>query len=134
MLKDGTVVTLHYRGTTDIGEVFDTSHGKRPRIYVIGRGQLLPGFEAALRTMSPGEKRTIRIEPDDAYGDHLDDRVYEVPREDAPEDLRVGHEVRLAGGAPAFVTRLTETTVRLDANHPLAGRALTFEIELLGAR
>ncbi len=133
-MNDGAVVTVHYHGTLDSGEVFDSSRGRRPRTFVIGCGQLIPGFEAALRRMSAGERTTVRIEPADAYGDHLEDRVYEAPRDEAPDGLSPGDEVRLAGGAPAVVVEVTDRVVRLDANHPLAGKALTFEIELISVR
>ena len=134
MLNDGDLVTLHYRGTLDSGEAFDSSHGRRPRSFVIGRGQLVPGFEAALRRMSPGETVTVRIESHEAYGDRREDHVYEVPIDDAPEGLKPGDDVQMAGGAPAIVAEVTERVVRLDANHPLAGLTLTFEIELLSVR
>lgn len=133
-MNDGAVVTVHYHGTLDSGEVFDSSRGRRPRTFVIGRGQLIPGFEAALRRMSAGERTTVRIEPADAYGERLPDRIYEVPRDEAPDGLSPGDEVRLAGGAPAVVVEITDRVVRLDANHPLAGKALTFEIELISVR
>ena len=134
MLNDGDLVTLHYRGTLDSGEVFDSSRGRRPRSFVIGRGQLVPGFEAALRRMSAGETATVRIEPHEAYGERREDRVHEVPIDEAPEGLKPGDEVQLAGGAPAIVAEVTKRVVRLDANHPLAGLTLTFEIELLSVR
>jgi peptidylprolyl isomerase len=133
-MNDGAVVTVHYHGTLDSGEVFDSSRGRRPRTFVIGRGQLIPGFEAALRRMSAGERTTVRIEPADAYGERLQDRIYEAPRDEAPGGLSPGDEVRLAGGAPAVVVEITDRVVRLDANHPLAGKTLTFEIELISVR
>ena len=133
-MNDGAVVTVRFHGTLDSGEVFDSSRGRRPRTFVIGHGQLIPGFEAALRRMSAGERTTVRIEPADAYGEYLEDRVYEAPRDEAADGLSPGDEVQLAGGAPAFVVEVTDHVVRLDANHPLAGKALTFEIELISVR
>ncbi len=133
-MNDGAVVTVRYHGTLDSGEVFDSSRGRQPRTFVIGRGQLIPGFEAALRRMSAGERTTVRIEPADAYGEHLEDRVYEAPRDEAADGVSAGDEVQLAGGAPAVVVEVTDRVMRLDANHPLAGKALTFEIELIAVR
>ncbi len=133
-MNDGAVVTVHYHGTLDSGQVVDSSRGRRPRTFVIGRGQLIAGFEAALRRMSAGERTTVRIEPADAYGERLSDRLYEVPRDEAPDGLSPGDEVQLAGGAPAVVVEVTDRVVCLDANHPLAGKALTFEIELISVR
>ena len=134
MPDDGDVVTVHYRGTLDGGEVFDSSHDRSARTFVIGRGQLIAGFEAALRRMSAGETATVRLEPEQAYGPHRDDRVFEAPLDEAPPGLSPGDEVQLVDGAPAVVVEVTADTVRLDANHPLAGQALNFEIELLSVR
>ena len=134
MLNDGDVVTIHFHGTLDSGEVFDSSRGRKPRTFVIGRGQLIPGFEAALRRLSSGETVKVRLEPEQAYGPHHDDRVYEVPRHEVPESLSPGDGVQLTAGAPAVVVAVTDEFVRVDANHPLASRALNFEIELLSVR
>ena len=134
MPEDGDVVTVHYRGTLDGGEEFDSSHGRSARTFVIGRGQLVAGFEAALRGMSAGETVHVRLEAEQAYGPHRDELVFAVPPDEAPSGLSPGDEVQLAGGAPAVVVGVTAETVRLDANHPLAGQALNFEIELLSVR
>ncbi len=133
MLADGTVVKVHYRGTLDDGSVFDSSEGKRPRTFVLGRGQLIPDFESALREMQPGDALDFRIEVDAAYGPHRADRTYRVPVADAPEGLTVGQEIQLAGGTPGRVTEIAEDTVTLDANHPLAGQPLNFHLELIEA-
>lgn len=134
MLEDGDVVSVHYHGTFDDGEVFDSSRGGRPRTFVIGRGQLIAGFEAALRGIAPGETVAVRLEPAEAYGEHLDERVFEVPIAEAPDGLSPGDGVQLAAGDPAVVVEVTDEIVRLDANHPLAGRVLHFEIELVAVR
>ncbi len=131
MLDDGAVVTVHYHATGDDGRVLDSSRGKHPRTFVIGRGQLIPGFNAALRGMSTGERLTVRVPTDDAYGPHRSDLVYEVPVGEAPAGLQPGDEVQLAGGTPARVVNVSAESIQLDANHPLAGLTLNFEIELL---
>ncbi len=134
MPDDGDVVTVHFHGTLDSGEVFDSSRGRQARTFVIGRGQLIAGFEAALCELSPGETATLRLEPAQAYGPHRDDRVFDVPIDEAPAGLSPGDSIQLSGGVPAVVVALSGESVRVDANHPLAGKALNFEIELVSVR
>ena len=134
MPSEGDVVTVHFHGTLDSGEVFDSSRGQQARTFVIGRGQLIAGFEAALCELSPGETTTLRLEPAQAYGPHRDDRVFDVPIDEAPTGLSAGDGIQLTGGVPAVVVAITDDAVRVDANHPLAGKALNFEIELLAVR
>jgi len=134
MPADGDLVELHFHGTLDDGHVFDTSRGRSARFFVLGRGQLLPAFEATVRAMAPGDTRTLRIEAADAYGPHDPALVYTRPREEAPESAEVGQMLQLADGRPAAITALNATTVTVDANHPLAGQALTFEVELISSR
>ena len=134
MPNDGDVVTVHFHGTLDSGEVFDSSRGRRPRTFAIGRGQLIAGFEVALRALSPGETTTLRLEPEQAYGPHRDDRVFDVPLDEASAGLSPGDGIQLSGGEPAIVVSVTGDAVRVNANHPLAGKALNFEIELVSVR
>ena len=134
MLADGAVVTVHYHGTLDDGSVFDTSRGKQPRTFVIGHSQLIPGFESALRQMAVGQRQSVRIEAQDAYGSHQSDRVHVVPIDESPPGLNLGDTVRIVGGAAARVIAVSAQSVHVDANHPLAGHVLTFEIELLSVR
>lgn len=134
MLQEGDLVELHFHGTLDSGQVFDSSHGRSSRFFVIGARQLIPAFEEALLAMGPGETRRLRIEASEAYGEHDPTLVFEAPREEAPDDARVGDEVALVGGRPARITALTEETVAVDGNHPLAGKALNFEIRLISVR
>lgn len=131
---DGDLVEFHFEGTLDNGEVFDSSRGRRARVFVLGRDQLLAAFEAQLRTMAIGERRRFRLEPRDAYGEHDPAWILEAPRAEAPPEARVGDEVPLVGGRPARLVAMTDTTVTLDANHPLAGKALNFEVELLSVQ
>lgn len=128
---DGDTVTLHYTGTLDSGEQFDSSVGGEPFSFVVGSGQVIPGFDVAVRDMQLGEKKTVRIPPQDAYGERSDDFIVDFPIEQAPEGLVVGDQVALSNGSPATVIAVTDTTITIDANHPLAGEALTFELELV---
>jgi len=133
VLHDGDLIELHFHGTLDDGEVFDSSRGRRARVFVIGRGQLIPAFEAALRQLSPGDRRTVRLEPADAYGDADPALVYAVPIALLSDPPILGDTVVMAGGRPAVITAINPDIVTLDANHPLAGRALNFELELLSS-
>ncbi len=127
----GDTVQVHYRGTLDDGSEFDSSVGRDPLEFTVGSGQVIPGFDSAVVGLTVGEKVEVRLAPEDAYGEHTDERVITVPKEQAPEGLEVGQQVML-GQAPATVVEINDEIVIVDANHPLAGQALTFEIELVG--
>ncbi len=138
--RDGDRVAVNYTGKLEDGTVFDTSAGQGPLEFVVGEGRVVPGFEEAVRGMSPGEMKTAKIEPDQAYGDHRSDLMITINRREVPEhiDLRAGQ--RLALRAPddqqvsVTVARVTDNDVLLDANHPLAGKTLVFDIELVEIR
>ncbi len=127
----GDQVQVHYHGTLDSGEVFDSSRGREPLAFEVGSGQLIAGFDAAVRGLAAGESVTVRLEPGQAYGERRDDLIIEVPKSEAPSGLAVGSSVQLGTGARGVVLEITEETVRVDANHPLAGQTLTFEIQLV---
>ena len=132
--QNGNTVIVHYRGTLDNGEEFDSSIGKDPLTFTLGEGRVIPGFGNAIRGMSVGDKVTVRIEPKDAYGEYSDDLVLEFPRSTAPSDVAVGQILQLRNGLPAIIIEVTNEIVRIDANHQLAGEALTFEIEVIEIR
>ena len=134
VLGDGDLVELHFHGTLDNGEVFDSSRGRRARVFVIGRGQLIPAFEAAIRGMAPGDRTRFQLRPEQAYGARDPARVFQVPRAEAPAVAQPGDLVQLTGGRPATIVRVDDDTVTVDANHPLSGLTLTFEVELLSVR
>jgi peptidylprolyl isomerase len=134
--KNGDTVRIHYTGTLEDGTVFDSSEGQEPLEFTLGSGEVIPGFEQAIEGMHPGEKKEVTIPSDDAYGSHRSDWVLEVGREDFPPNIepQVGQQLQLSQGGQSFVvtvTAVTETSVTLDANHPLAGKDLTFELELV---
>ncbi|MFC2033020.1 peptidylprolyl isomerase [Chloroflexota bacterium] len=138
--RDGSVVKVHYTGTLEDGTVFDTSVGREPLEFTMGTGAMIPGFENAVRGMKLGQKKTVTIPSDEAYGPHLDDRVLVIERDEMPEGLdpEVGQQLQMmnSGGGivQVIVTEVSETTIKIDANHTLAGKDLTFEIELVGIR
>ncbi len=135
--KKGDTVKVHYTGTLDDGTMFDTSAEREPLKFTIGEGQVIPGFDNALIDMVPGDVRITVIPAGEAYGEHSKELVTDVDRERFPADLEleIGQQLQvgLADGEQAVVmiVDLTDTSVTLDANHPLAGQQLTFEIELV---
>jgi peptidylprolyl isomerase len=136
----GDTVAVHYTGTLDSGEVFDSSRDRDPLEFTLGAGQVIPGFDQAVEGLAVGESREVRIEPSNAYGETQEDLVVDVPADQVPEgmDPAVGQQVQVqvAPGQQrlARITSVNEGGVRLDLNHPLAGQALTFQIELVSVR
>lgn len=135
--QNGDQVTVAYTGKLEDGTVFDTSEDREPISFVIGEDQVIPGFEEAVVGMEEGDTKTATIPPEEGYGHPSEERVFAVGREELPDDLdpEIGDrlEVRNQEGQtfPAVVAEADESTVTLDANHPLAGEELTFDIELL---
>lgn len=135
--KPGDRVKVHYTGTLPDGTVFDSSKNREPLEFTLGQGQIIRGFEEAVVGMAPGDTKKETIPPDRAYGAPRDDLRVKVPRESLPEGLapNVGETlyVRQPDGnaAPVRVADVGEQEVTLDANHPLAGQQLVFEIELV---
>ncbi|NIR53116.1 peptidylprolyl isomerase [candidate division KSB1 bacterium] len=135
--KQGDTVKVHYTGKLQDGTVFDSSVDKEPLTCTIGDGQVISGFEQAIVGMNPGDSKTTEVSADDAYGQHLDDLVMEVGRDELPEDIdpEVGQRlVGMQGDGKKIVftvTEMSDKSVTLDANHPLAGQDLTFDLELL---
>lgn len=134
--KKGDTVKVHYKGTLTDGTEFDNSTGRDPLEFAVGSGALIPGFEKAVEGMAPGEKKTFTIPVNEAYGPHREELILTVPREQVPPDLspsvgehlvleREGQELRVV------VVESSDEGIKLDANHPLAGEDLVFEVELL---
>ncbi len=135
--KTGDSVAIHYTGKLQDGTVFDSSRDRAPLQFAIGNGEVIPGFEAAVVGMAPGDAKTEVIPAEKAYGPHQPEMVMVVERQQIPADipLDVGLQLQLQGPAgqavPVMVTDLSEAEVTLDANHPLAGETLIFDIELV---
>ena len=136
--RPGDRVRVNYVGRFVDGTVFDSSEGHEPLEFTIGAGEVIAGFEHGVVGLLVGETRTVEVPPEDGYGAHLPEMIVEVGRNQIPDDhlLAVGNflEVSVANGASfeMRVATLTATTVKLDGNHPLAGKTLNFEIQLLG--
>ncbi len=135
--KEGDKVKVHYSGFLEDGTIFDSSLEREPLEFTIGQGMLIPGFENAVVGMDEGETKTVQISAEEAYGPRRDELVITINREQVPPDIDpvVGQElqVKTPNGmvADVVVTDVNEETITLDANHPLAGKDLIFEIKLL---
>jgi peptidylprolyl isomerase len=137
-VEDGLYVSLNYTGTLANGDVFDSSTGRGPLEIQMGQGQLIKGFEAALAGMQLNEKKSFTLQPEDAYGDRDEALVRDLPRSCVPAEmqLEVGQMVGMTTPEgqqiPATVTHVDAEKIALDLNHPLAGKVLTFAIEVVG--
>ena len=133
----GNKVKVHYTGKLDNGDIFDSSTGREPLEFEIGGGMVIKGFDDGVTGMEVGEKKTIRIEAQDAYGELREDLILKAERAQIPPEieLEIGLQLQIPqpNGAPIVVTvkEINETEVTLDANHKLAGKALTFDLELV---
>lgn len=135
--QQGDTVRVHYTGQFDDGTVFDSSVDREPLEFTIGAGQVITGFEQAVVGMAPGETKREKIPSANGYGDRHEEMVLEVDRRQLPPGMNpeVGQELQLmqpnGDPIPVVVTDISDTTVTLDANHPLAGQDLVFDIELV---
>ena len=135
--KQGDTVHIHYSGALDDGTVFDSSAGRDPLSFTIGSGQVIPGFEEAVIGMAIDEKKNVTIPVDKAYGPRNEELIMTVPKEQVPPDLNpeVGQKLQMQGpnNTPVVVevTEVAEEHIKLDANPPLAGKDLVFDIELV---
>jgi len=136
-VKSGDTVAIHYTGTLLDGPPFDSSAGREPLEFEVGSGHIIPGLDVALPGMLVGQKKTVRIACLDAYGPLKPEMRQAIPREGIPDDitLEVGMQLQMqtpdGQALPVMVVDLDEATVTLDANHPLAGKDLQFDIELV---
>jgi FKBP-type peptidyl-prolyl cis-trans isomerase 2 len=135
-ITNSDTVVVHYTGKLEDGTIFDSSlnEGREPLNVTLGQGQLIKGFENGLVDMTEGEKKTIEIEPSDAYGEINEMLVTEVNKTQVPEGIEVGQMLQGMGPmGPINVTvvEVGESTVKVDANHPLAGKKLIFDLEVV---
>ena len=135
--KVGDVVRVHYKGYFDDGTVFDTSRNAEPFEFTLGNDMVIPGFENAILGMEVGDVRTVEISPEEGYGERREDLVIEIDKNQVPPEIQpeVGMMLQLQSGQgeaiPVMVSAIGKTTITLDGNHPLAGKKLNFEIELV---
>jgi peptidylprolyl isomerase len=135
--KSGDTVRIHYTGTLNDGTEFDSSAGRDPLEFALGGGQVIAGFDSAVDGMSVGEQKSVTIAPAEAYGERHEQLVQEVPKSALPDEIQPQVGMQLQSQSPEgqvmnlVVTEVDEESITVDANHPLAGQALTFEIELV---
>ena len=136
-VKDGDTVKVHYTGKLENGDVFDSSREQEPFEFTVGNKAVIPGFEKGVLGMEVGDTKTIEIPPEEAYGEKQEELVVEVKKSEFPEDITptVGQrlQIKQGDGNPIVVTitDLTEESITLDANHPLAGYTLFFDVEVI---
>lgn len=138
--KEGDTIQINYTGSFADGTTFDSSEGRDPLEFQLGSGQIIPGLDKAIAGMEVGEKKQVTIQPAEGYGDRDEARVMEIPREQLPQDLPTEPGTQLAmqtqdgQTVPVTVKEASDATVTLDANHPLAGRELIFDVELVNIK
>jgi FKBP-type peptidyl-prolyl cis-trans isomerase 2 len=136
-VKKGDTVSVHYHGKLNDGSTFDSSEGRAPLEFTAGNGQVIKGFDDAVLDMQVGDKKTVNIPVHEAYGERNQEMMVKVPRTDFPQDMtpEIGMELQMSDEQghvfPVVVAEVHEDSVLLDANHPLAGQELTFDIELV---
>ena len=135
MIKQGNTVKVHYTGRLEDNTIFDSSNGKEPIEFQVGNQQVIEGFETAVVGLTKGDKTTVTITSDKAYGELRNELIQQVPRNQVPQDVQVGSQLQGVNpqGQPFMVTvtEVNENSVTVDANHPLAGKSLIFDIEVV---
>jgi FKBP-type peptidyl-prolyl cis-trans isomerase 2 len=135
--QNGDKVKVHYHGKLRSGETFDSSTGREPLEFTLGSGQVIKGFDEGVKGMQVGDKKTVEIPVDDAYGPKNEDMLIEFPKNQFPEDMNpeAGMQLMMNNGEgqqfPVNIVEVKEESVILDANHPLAGQDLIFDLELV---
>lgn len=136
-VKENDTVKIHYTGKLENGEVFDSSEGREPLEFTLGQGQIIPGLEKGLMDMKENDKRTLNIPSGEAYGDHREEMLQEVPKDQLPPEIKPEVGMGLVSQSPdgqkmqLTVAEVKEQSIVVDANHPLAGKDLVFDVELL---
>ncbi|NBW69869.1 MAG: peptidylprolyl isomerase [Bacteroidetes bacterium] len=136
-IKEGDTVSVHYTGTLTTGEVFDSSKNREPLTFTLGQGQLIAGFEKAVIGLSEGDSTTANIPSKEAYGEVNPEMIVDVPKNQLPTEIeaKVGMQLQLnqpnGQAIPVQITEVKEETITIDANHPLAGKDLNFDIEIV---
>lgn len=138
-ISENKVVKLNYVGTLATGEVFDSSEGREPLEFILGLGMIIPGLEDGLKGLKSGDKKKIKITSDKAYGPRMDEAVQEVPKEHFPKEIPLTVGMQLAaqgphGVIPVVIAEIKKDTVMVDFNHPLAGKDLVFDVEIVDVR
>ena len=138
-VANDTIATVHYTGTLPDGEVFDSSRDKDPMTFLVGHKNMIPGFEEELMGASQGETRTFTLPPERAYGERDDDAVQQVSRDQFPENMEIKPGMMMAaqtdqGPIPFTISEINGDQITIDFNHQMAGKTLTFEVEVIEVR
>ena len=137
VVKNGSTVSVHYRGTFDDGTEFDSSHDRgETLVFEVGAGQMIPGFDVAVVGMTTGETKSVSLTPDQAYGDVNEEAFVDIPKTNFPEGFEYSEGTLVQGNTfqgpvTGVITEVKDDTVNVNFNHPLAGKDLNFEIELV---
>lgn len=136
MVKAGDTIQIHYKGTFDDGEVFDSSEGREPLQFQVGSGMVIKGFDDGVLGMNIGDKKSINIASKDAYGEANPEMIFDFDRKEIPAEIpvEVGGMLNMHNGqqqVPVKILEVSDEKIKLDANHPLAGRDLNFDLELV---
>ena len=137
-VKAGDAIRVHYNGRFETGEMFDSSEGRDPMAFTVGKGQLIKGFEDAVVGMTEGDTKTVTISPAEAYGERREDAYVDLPKDKKPDELELelGMQIKLVDPQGrthlGLVDSILEDVVRIDLNHPLAGKTLVFDIHVVG--
>ncbi|SDB37340.1 FKBP-type peptidyl-prolyl cis-trans isomerase SlpA [Flavobacteriaceae bacterium MAR_2010_188] len=136
-VKENNTVKVHYTGKLADGRVFDTSEGKKPLEFTLGKGDMIPGFEKGLIDMKVNEKKTIKVSKEEGFGEAREELIQEVPKSQLPEDMNVEEGMSLVSKTPdgqehnLVVKEIKEESIIVDANHPLAGKDIIFDLEVV---
>ena len=138
-IEQNTIVSVHYTGTFTDGEVFDSSEGRGPLTFLVGHGQMIPGFEQEMLGAEVGEKREFTLTPDRAYGDRDEGAIQQVPREQFPEEMEIEEGMVLGaqshqGPIQFTIVSIEGGSVTVDFNHQMAGKTLKFSVEVIRVR
>jgi FKBP-type peptidyl-prolyl cis-trans isomerase 2 len=137
VVQDNSKVKAHYTGTLGDGQIFDSSEGREPLEFTMGQGQLIPGFEKAVLGMALNQSKTFTIPSNEAYGDLREELFYQIPNAHLPEEIKPELGMQLTFESPEEgqillkVTEIADEHITVDANHPLAGQDLTFNITVV---
>ncbi len=137
IIEDGHKISVHYIGTFEDGEMFDSSRERGPLDFEVGAGQMIKGFDLAVVGMKVGESKQITLAPEEAYGPRNEEMLIEMPLKNFPQDMELteGMQLQLTNPngqpVPAMVAKVEEEHVTMDVNHPMAGKTLVFDIEIV---
>jgi len=135
-ISDNKLVKLHYKGTLEDGSIFDSSEGKEPLEFISGVGMIIPGLDKGIKGLKTGDKKQVKIPAKEAYGPVMAEAVQEVPKNQFPEDIKLEVGMQLAaqgpqGTIPVVIKEIGNETIKVDFNHPLAGKDLTFDVDVV---